>query len=148
MDMSLPGIDGWEATRRISGAADAEHPGDRADRARDVDDREKAMEAGCDDYDTKPVELPRLLSKIQALLGTGGRREHPSRRARPPASRAADSAEPHHRVQRDAAPGRGEKRRPRSGPGLAKVHENAQRLLTVINQLAHAEPVIDPAPRP
>ena len=71
MDMSLPVIDGWEATRRI--------------RANDVTrripvialtahamagDREKAMEAGCDDYDTKPVEITRLLNKIAALLKT------------------------------------------------------------------------------
>ena len=71
MDMSLPVIDGWEATRQI--------------RANDVTrkipvialtahamagDREKAMEAGCDDYDTKPVEMERLLGKIAALLAT------------------------------------------------------------------------------
>jgi two-component system cell cycle response regulator DivK len=71
MDMSLPVIDGWEATRRV--------------RANDVTrkipvialtahamagDREKAMEAGCDDYDTKPVEITRLLGKIVALLKT------------------------------------------------------------------------------
>ena len=69
MDMSLPVIDGWEATRRV--------------RANDITrripvialtahamagDREKAMEAGCDDYDTKPVEITRLLGKIAALL--------------------------------------------------------------------------------
>ena len=71
MDMSLPVIDGWEATRQI--------------RANDVTrkipvialtahamagDREKAMEAGCDDYDTKPVEMERLVGKIAALLAT------------------------------------------------------------------------------
>jgi two-component system, cell cycle response regulator DivK len=71
MDMSLPIIDGWEATRRLK--AD--------DTTRNVPvigltahamsgDREKAIEAGCDDYDTKPVELDRLIGKIARLLGT------------------------------------------------------------------------------
>ena len=69
MDMSLPVIDGWEATRRVKAdRRDQGHPGDRADRPRDGRDREKAMAAGCDDFDTKPVELPRLLGKINALL--------------------------------------------------------------------------------
>ncbi len=69
MDMSLPVLDGWEATRRI-----------KADPAtRDIpvialtahamsNDRDKAVAAGCDDYDTKPVDLPRLLEKIEGLL--------------------------------------------------------------------------------
>ena len=71
MDMSLPVIDGWEATRRVK--AD--------DGTRGVPvigltahvmsgDREKAIEAGCDDYDTKPVEFGRLIAKIERLLGT------------------------------------------------------------------------------
>jgi two-component system, cell cycle response regulator DivK len=74
MDMSLPVIDGWEATRQV--------------RANDVTrkipvialtahamsgDREKAIEAGCDDYDTKPVEITRLLGKMTALLGSTAR---------------------------------------------------------------------------
>ncbi len=72
MDMSLPVIDGWEATRRIKQTA--------ATRAIPVialtahamaGDREKAMDAGCDDYDTKPVEITRLLGKITALLPGG-----------------------------------------------------------------------------
>ncbi len=74
MDMSLPEIDGWEATRRVR-AGEAE----RGSRTPIIaltahamaGDREKAMEAGCDDYDTKPVELPRLLGKIEALLSSG-----------------------------------------------------------------------------
>jgi two-component system cell cycle response regulator DivK len=69
MDMSLPVIDGWEATRRVKA--------NRATRGIPVialtahamaGDREKAMEVGCEDYDTKPVEITRLLGKIAALL--------------------------------------------------------------------------------
>ena len=69
MDMSLPVLDGWAATRKLRA--------DPATRAIPVialtahamaGDREKALEAGCNDYDTKPVELPRLLGKIAALL--------------------------------------------------------------------------------
>jgi two-component system cell cycle response regulator DivK len=70
MDMSLPVMDGWEATRRVKS--------DEASRGVPVigltahamsGDREKAIEAGCDDYDTKPVELDRLIEKIERLLG-------------------------------------------------------------------------------
>ena len=70
MDMSLPVLDGWEATRQLKS--------DDATKAIPVialtahamsADRDRALEAGCDDYDTKPVELPRLLEKIAALLG-------------------------------------------------------------------------------
>ncbi len=69
MDMSLPVLDGWEATRRLKA--------DPATRAIPVialtahamtADRERALAAGCDDYDTKPIELPRLLEKMQRLL--------------------------------------------------------------------------------
>ncbi len=69
MDMSLPVMDGWEATRKLKG--------DEATRAIPVvaltahamsTDREKALEAGCDAYETKPVELPRLLGTIEKLL--------------------------------------------------------------------------------
>src|SRR5271167_2924479 len=72
MDMSLPVIDGWEATRRVKA--------DDATRSVPVigltahamaGDREKAIEAGCDDYDTKPVELERLIGKMERLLGAG-----------------------------------------------------------------------------
>ena len=70
MDMSLPVIDGWEATRRIKGAADTGAIPIIALTAHAMaSDREKAMDAGCDDHDTKPVELPRLLEKIERLLG-------------------------------------------------------------------------------
>jgi CheY-like chemotaxis protein len=70
MDMSLPVIDGWEATRQLKA--------DEATRGIPVvaltahaknSDREKALEAGCDAYETKPVELPRLLATMEKLLG-------------------------------------------------------------------------------
>ncbi len=69
MDMSLPVIDGWEATRRIK-ANDAARkiPVIALTAHAMAGDREKAMEAGCDDYDTKPIEIARLLGKIEALL--------------------------------------------------------------------------------
>jgi CheY-like chemotaxis protein len=69
MDMSLPGIDGWEATRRLKAAPQSQKIPVIALTAHAMtDDRDKALAAGCDDFDTKPVELSRLLSKIQALL--------------------------------------------------------------------------------
>jgi two-component system cell cycle response regulator DivK len=69
MDMSLPTIDGWEATRRIKTATATAHVPVIALTAHAMSgDRERAMAAGCDDYDTKPVELPRLLAKMEALL--------------------------------------------------------------------------------
>ncbi len=73
MDLSLPVMDGWEATRRFKA--------DPALRAIPIialtahamsDDERRAREAGCDDFDTKPVELPRLLAKIQTLLAAAG----------------------------------------------------------------------------
>src|SRR5215468_10749480 len=69
MDMSLPVIDGWEATRRIR-ANDATRriPVIALTAHAMAGDREKAMEVGCEDYDTKPVEISRLLGKILALL--------------------------------------------------------------------------------
>ncbi len=69
MDMSLPVIDGWEATRRVkTNDATKSIPIIALTAHAMSDDREKAMEAGCDEYDTKPVELERLLTKINALL--------------------------------------------------------------------------------
>jgi CheY-like chemotaxis protein len=70
MDMSLPVIDGWEATRRIKAAPPTAHIPIIALTAHAMaGDRDKAIAAGCDDYDTKPIELERLLGKIEALLG-------------------------------------------------------------------------------
>jgi CheY-like chemotaxis protein len=70
MDMSLPGIDGWEATRRLKAAPQTRTIPVIALTAHAMtDDRAKALAAGCDDFDTKPVELARLLSKMQTLLG-------------------------------------------------------------------------------
>jgi two-component system cell cycle response regulator DivK len=71
MDMSLPVIDGWEATRQIrANDATRKIPVIALTAHAMAGDREKAMEAGCDDYDTKPVEISRLLGKITALLAT------------------------------------------------------------------------------
>jgi two-component system, cell cycle response regulator DivK len=76
MDMSLPVVDGWEATRLMKADAALRHIPVIALTAHAMaNDREKALDAGCDDYDTKPIELPRLLEKIQTLLlssATGG----------------------------------------------------------------------------
>ena len=70
MDMSLPVIDGWEATRQIKAAPEtATIPIIALTAHAMVGDRQKAMDAGCNEYDTKPVELPRLMSKIKTLLG-------------------------------------------------------------------------------
>ena len=73
MDMSLPIMDGWTATKRIK-ADDATNkiPVIALTAHAMEGDRTKALEAGCDDYDTKPIDLKRLLSKIEALLGTSG----------------------------------------------------------------------------
>ena len=70
MDMSLPVLDGWEATRRLKAAPETRHIPVIALTAHAMSsDRDKALQAGCDEYDTKPIELSRLLGKIEALLG-------------------------------------------------------------------------------
>jgi CheY-like chemotaxis protein len=69
MDMSLPVIDGWEATRQLKAQPNTQTIPIIALTAHAMaGDREKCMAVGCDDYDTKPVEFPRLMGKIQALL--------------------------------------------------------------------------------
>jgi CheY-like chemotaxis protein len=72
MDMSLPVMDGWQATRRLKAApATAGIPVIGLTAHAMATDRDRCLEAGCDDYDTKPVELTRLLEKIERLLGPG-----------------------------------------------------------------------------
>ena len=72
MDLSLPTVDGWEATRRLKSDEETRRiPIIALSAHAMVGDRESALEAGCDDYDTKPVEFQRLLEKIEALLSEG-----------------------------------------------------------------------------
>src|SRR5439155_17655376 len=72
MDMSLPDLDGWEATRQIKATSETSTIPVIALTAHAMaGDREKALAAGCDDYDTKPIDLPRLLEKMTAALGRG-----------------------------------------------------------------------------
>jgi len=74
MDLRLPGIDGWETTRRIKAApATKAIPVIALSAHAMAGDREKALEAGCDDYDTKPVDFPRLLERIRTVLARVGK---------------------------------------------------------------------------
>lgn len=75
MDLNLPGRDGWEATRQLKAASQTRTIPVIAITAHAMaGDRENALDAGCDDYETKPIEFPRLLEKIEAAL----RKEAPS----------------------------------------------------------------------
>jgi len=70
LDMSLPVLDGWEAARQLKAGDDTKKIPIIALTAHAMaGDREKALESGCDDYDTKPIELPRLIGKIETLIG-------------------------------------------------------------------------------
>jgi two-component system, cell cycle response regulator DivK len=74
LDMSLPVVDGWEAARQIKAGLRTRHIPIIALTAHAMaGDREKALEAGCDEYDTKPVEFTRLLGKIEAILRSARR---------------------------------------------------------------------------
>ena len=73
LDMSLPVMDGWEAARQLKGSDTTKTIPIIALTAHAMaGDKQKALEAGCDDYDTKPVELKRLLEKMKAILGDEG----------------------------------------------------------------------------
>jgi CheY-like chemotaxis protein len=75
MDMSLPVLDGWEATRQIKATVQTQAiPVIALTSHAMKGDREKALAAGCDDYDVKPIDFPRLLEKIQALLNERGKK--------------------------------------------------------------------------
>jgi len=72
MDLSLPVLDGWEATRQIKAAEKTRHMPVIALSAHAMTgDREKALAAGCDDFDTKPIELDRLIKKMQSVFARG-----------------------------------------------------------------------------
>jgi CheY-like chemotaxis protein len=72
MDLGLPVLDGWEATRRLKSSAETRHiPVIALSAHAMAGEREKALSAGCDDFDTKPVDIERLLGKVRALLPDG-----------------------------------------------------------------------------
>ena len=73
IDLNLPVLDGWEATRQLKAGSETRGIPVLALTAHAVaGDRERALEAGCDDYDTKPIDFPRLLTKIESLLEKRG----------------------------------------------------------------------------
>jgi CheY-like chemotaxis protein len=72
MDLGLPVLDGWEATRQLKAAPETRHIPVIALSAHAMEgERERALAAGCDDFDTKPIDFPRLLEKMRALLPAG-----------------------------------------------------------------------------
>src|SRR5690349_8941805 len=78
MDMSLPVLDGWEATRKLKSTPETQTIPVIALTAHALmSDREQAFEAGCDDYETKPIDFPRLLDKVTARIGPGSTTPQP-----------------------------------------------------------------------
>jgi two-component system, cell cycle response regulator DivK len=84
MDMSLPVLDGWEATRQLKSQDETRAIPVIALTAHAMaGDRQQALDAGCDDYDTKPIELPRLLEKMRRLLGEAAGSSNPGSSTKP-----------------------------------------------------------------
>jgi CheY-like chemotaxis protein len=78
MDVGLPGMDGWEATRRLKAdPATAKIPVIALTAHAMQSDRERSIEAGCDDYETKPIDFARLIAKVDALLASGKKETAP-----------------------------------------------------------------------
>ena len=93
MDMSLPVLDGWEATRQLKAASETRGIPVLALTAHAMaGDQERALATGCDDYDTKPIEFPRLLTKIESLLGKNGSPARGLGGETPPTQRGRDNA--------------------------------------------------------
>ena len=150
MDMSLPVMDGWTATREIKKDDGTRHIPVIALTAHAMaSDRDRALEAGCDDYDTKPIELPRLLGKIEALLGPAGLGVSD---ATSPSSLMPGTSCGRPWVT-SSATARCSWRRSRTADDqalaepLRRLHQDARQLLTRLNDLLAAPPSGVPARR-